>query len=172
MIHIKIIKIIEMTTRFFGGIAALLILPLVAALIIEVFSRHVLGSPTVWAFEISYMVMGTLFVLGMANALRLKQHVSVDLLTMKMPIRVVAFIRMVFYFMLLPILMWLTWELAYYFYEAFESGERSGRSAWNPIVWPIYFTWFLGFLLLVLQLIAELIKAISTLTSGKEDDLI
>ena len=171
MTHIKVIKSIEITTRLFGGIAALLIVPLVAALIVEVFSRHVLGSPTAWAFEISYMVMGTLFVLGMANALRLKQHVSVDLLTMKMPIRVVAFIRTIFYIMLLPILIWLTWELAYYFYEAFESNERSGRSAWNPIVWPIYFTWFLGFLLLVLQLIAELIKAISTLVSGKEDDL-
>ena len=148
----------------------ILILPLIGALIIEVFSRHVLGTPTVWAFEISYMVMGTLFVLGMANALRLKQHVSVDLLTMKMSNRVAATIRAIFYIMLLPIIIWLTWELAYYFYEAYESGERSGRSAWNPIVWPIYFTWFLGFLLLVLQLIAELLKAIITMISGKEDD--
>ena len=165
-----LIKILEMPTRFFGGIAALLILPLIGALIIEVFSRHVLGTPTVWAFEISYMVMGTLFVLGMANALRLKQHVSVDLLTMNMSNRVAATIRAIFYIMLLPIIIWLTWELAYYFYEAYESGERSGRSAWNPIVWPIYFTWFLGFLLLVLQLIAELLKAIITMISGKEDD--
>jgi len=172
MVHLKIINVIEKITRAFGNIAALLILPLVAALIVEVFSRHVLGSPTVWAFEISYMVMGTLFVFGMANALRLKQHVSVDLLTMKMPIKLAAFIRTIFYFMLLPVLIWLTWELAYYFFEAFESSERSGRSAWNPIVWPIYFTWFLGFLLLVLQLIAELIKAIVTFTTGKEDDLI
>lgn len=165
-----LIKILEMPTRFFGGIAALLILPLVGALIVEVFSRHVLGSPTVWAFEISYMVMGTLFVLGMANALRLKQHVSVDLLSMKMSNRAAASIQAIFYIMLLPIIIWLTWELAYYFYEAYESGERSGRSAWNPIVWPIYFTWFLGFLLLVLQLIAELLKATMTIISGKEGD--
>jgi len=165
-----LIKILEMPTRFFGSIAALLILPLVGALIIEVFSRHILGTPTVWAFEISYMVMGTLFVLGMANALRLKQHVSVDLLTMKMSNRVAATIRAIFYIMLLPIITWLTWELAYYFYEAYESGERSGRSAWNPIVWPIYFTWFLGFLLLVMQLVAELLKAIITMINGKEDD--
>ena len=165
-----LIKLLEMTTRFFGAIAALLIIPLVGALIIEVFSRHVLGSPTAWAFEISYMVMGTLFVLGMANALRLKQHVSVDLLTMKMPVKLAAGIRAIFYIMLLPILIWLTWELAHYFYEAYESGERSGRSAWNPIIWPIYFTWFLGFLLLVLQLVAELLKAIMTIFSNKEDD--
>jgi len=165
-----LIKILEMPTRFFGSIAALLILPLVGALIIEVFSRHILGTPTVWAFEISYMVMGTLFVLGMANALRLKQHVSVDLLTMQMSNRVAATIRAIFYIMLLPIITWLTWELAYYFYEAYESGERSGRSAWNPIVWPIYFTWFLGFLLLVMQLVAELLKAIITMINGKEDD--
>ncbi|ETX11854.1 C4-dicarboxylate ABC transporter substrate-binding protein [Marinomonas ushuaiensis DSM 15871] len=165
-----LIKLLEMPTRFFGGIAALLIIPLIGALIVEVFSRHILGTPTVWAFEISYMVMGTLFVLGMANALRLKQHVSVDLLTMKMSPRVASSIRVVFYIMLLPIIIWLTWELAHYFYEAYESGERSGRSAWNPIVWPIYFTWFLGFLLLVMQLVAELLKAILTMISGKEDD--
>jgi len=165
-----LIKLLETTTRFFGAIAALLIMPLIAALIIEVFSRHVLGKPTVWAFEISYMVMGTLFVLGMANALRLKQHVSVDLLTMKMPVKVASSIRAVFYIAVLPIIAWLTWELAFYFYEAYESGERSGRSAWNPIVWPIYFTWFLGFLLLVLQLLAELLKEIIIIFSGKEDD--
>jgi TRAP-type mannitol/chloroaromatic compound transport system permease small subunit len=90
---------------------------------------------------------------------------------MKMSKRVAATIRAIFYIMLLPIIIWLTWELAYYFYEAYESGERSGRSAWNPIVWPIYFTWFLGFLLLVMQLVAELLKAMITMISGKEDDV-
>ena len=78
----KLITIIEAITRFAGAIAALLTLPLVGALVTEVFSRYVLNSPTLWAFEVSYMVMGAIFMLGIANALRIGQHVSVDVITL------------------------------------------------------------------------------------------
>lgn len=64
----KLITSIEAITRFAGLIAALLVLPLIGALVTEVFSRYIFDSPTLWAFEISYMVMGAIFMLGLANA--------------------------------------------------------------------------------------------------------
>jgi TRAP-type mannitol/chloroaromatic compound transport system permease small subunit len=43
---------------------------------------------------------------------------------------------------------------------AFVSGEGSGQSAWNPYIWPFKLTFFIAFVLLVLQVFAELIKAV------------
>lgn len=162
----KLIPLIETLTRFAGHLASVLILPLIAALVYEVFSRYVMGSPTLWAFETSYMVMGAIFMLGMANALRVGQHVSVDVVTLKLPPRVNAAIRTLCYLFFLPLIVWLTWEVIKYFHEALESGERSGRSAWNPVVWPVYLVWCIGFCLLCLQLLAELLKSVRTLVKG------
>ncbi|WP_111493424.1 TRAP transporter small permease subunit [Marinobacter bohaiensis] len=162
----KLIAFIESLTRYAGHLAAILILPLVAALVYEVFSRYVLGSPTLWAFETSYMVMGAIFMLGMANALRVGQHVSVDVITLKLSPRVNAAIRTLCYLFFLPLMIWLTWEVFKYFHDAWESGERSGRSAWNPIVWPVYLVWCVGFSLMCLQLLAEFLKSICTLIKG------
>lgn len=158
----KLITSIEALTRFSGHIAAFLVLPLIGALVFEVFSRYIFDTPTLWAFEISYMVMGAIFMLGIANALRLGQHVSVDVVTFKLSSRVNAAVRSICYLMFLPIVCWISLELYLYFYEAFESNERSGRSAWNPVMWPVYFVWFVGLTTLSLQIFAELLKSTQT----------
>lgn len=158
----KLITSIEALTRFSGHIAAFLVLPLIGALVFEVFSRYIFDTPTLWAFEISYMVMGAIFMLGIANALRLGQHVSVDVVTLKLSTRVNAAVRSICYLMFLPIVCWISLELYLYFYEAFESNERSGRSAWNPVMWPVYFVWFVGLTTLSLQIFAELLKSTQT----------
>ncbi|WP_158773991.1 TRAP transporter small permease subunit [Cobetia sp. L2A1] len=164
----KIIAVIERQTRWAGYLGAVLILPLVLALVYEVFSRYVLGKPTLWAFEVSYMVMGAIFMLGMANALRVGQHVSVDVLSQNFPPRLRAGAHLACYGVFLPVLLWLVWELSFYAIEAFSSSERSGRSAWNPVVWPVFSVWWLGFVYLALQVVAEMLKLLATLL-GHDD---
>lgn len=165
----RVINLIESLTRRAGWVGAVLIFPLIGALVYEVFSRYVLGRPTLWAFEISYMVMGAIFMLGMANALRVGQHVSVDILSLQLGKRSNALVRLVGYVLFLPILVWLVWELSKYALAAFESNERSGRSAWNPVIWPVFTVWFVGFLLLALQVLAELLKSLAILMGRPVD---
>ncbi|PRY71983.1 TRAP transporter small permease subunit [Halomonas ventosae] len=165
----RVINLIESLTRRAGWGGAVLIFPLIGALVYEVFSRYVLGRPTLWAFEISYMVMGAIFMLGMANALRVGQHVSVDILSLQLGQRSNALVRLVGYVLFLPILVWLVWELSKYALAAFESNERSGRSAWNPVIWPVFTVWFVGFLLLALQVLAELLKSVAILMGRPVD---
>lgn len=162
---------IEWITRFSGALAAALVLPLIGALIIEVVSRHAFGSPTAWAYEVSYMVMGAIFMLGMAEALRVRQHVSVDIISGALSARTNAVIQVLGYLLLLPILAWLVWELSSYAYTAFQTKESSGRSAWSPVVWPLFSIWCLGFFMLTLQVFAELIKAIRVIAGnmGRSD---
>ena len=68
---------------------------------------------------------------------------------------------------MLPCLCWVTWSLWQYWIGAFRSGELSGQSAWNPVIWPFRLVFFVAFVLLVLQIIAEVMKAIMYLAGRR-----
>src|SRR5581483_8697488 len=63
-------------------------------------------------------------------------------------------------FFVLPCLVWVTWSLWDYWTKALRTNELSGQSAWNPVVWPFKLVFFIAFLLLALQIVAEILKAI------------
>jgi len=162
-----VIRVAERITEFTSMLAALLTIPLILALVYEVFSRYVLDNPTFWAYEISYMLMGSIFVLAMGYALKVRQHVSVDLLYGKFSPRGKAIVDVFGYCVFGVAVWWMTMELYASAALAFESGEVTGKSAWNPVVWPVYTAWFVGFLMLGIQVLAELIKSMVILFTGK-----
>ena len=84
-----------------GGAAALCALGLIVVTLIEVMSRYFLRMPTVWAFDVAYMLNGAAFMLGCGLALKYDQHVRVDILSqafsprLRRAIEVVVFAVMV-----------------------------------------------------------------------------
>src|SRR3546814_15932897 len=77
---LKAIAILEYPSIVIGKLAGWLVLPLVGALVYEVVSRYVFNSPTIWAYDVTYMLAGTLFMLGSAYALHKGSHVRADFL--------------------------------------------------------------------------------------------
>ena len=113
------------------------------------------------------MAMGTNFLLGAAYTLREQGHIRIDLVYARFSPRLRALIDSIGYAVLfLPVAWWLSLGLWRYGYGAFLSGETSGESAWNPVIWPFRLVFFLGFFLLALQATAELIKALRILLGG------
>ena len=160
------VRIIERLSHFVGVIAAWLIVPLVFAAVYEVIARYVFNAPTIWAYEIGYLMTGSGFLLGMAYALSRDAHIRIDVFSVNMTQRTKAIIDIVCYVgLLLPFLVWLTYVLWKRATEAIMSGEKSGQSAWNPVVWPFRTVFFVAFALLILQVIAELIKSVQKLRS-------
>ncbi|MCQ9618187.1 TRAP transporter small permease subunit [Paenalcaligenes niemegkensis] len=155
-----IIRLIERLTGATGIIAALLLIPLIIATAYEVFARYVLHTPTAWAFEVGYMVMGAHFLLGSAYTLREGQHVKVDLVSGALSERSRAAIMAFFYVLLLPCLAWLSYGLWEYAYYAWDINETTGQSSWNPRVWPYRAVFVISFILLGLQVFAEILKAL------------
>ncbi len=163
-----VVRLIERITGGFGAVAAAIVAPLILATVYEVFSRYLFNAPTIWAYELAYMAMGTNFLLGAGFTLRERGHIRIDVAYDHFPPRIQALVDVVGYlFLFLPVAWWLSWGLWNYAYGAYLSGETSGESAWNPIIWPFRIVFFLGFLLLALQATAELIKAFRTLLGGK-----
>ncbi|WP_108659798.1 TRAP transporter small permease subunit [Acuticoccus kandeliae] len=141
-----------------GRIAALLVLPLVLAMVYEVLSRYLFDAPTQWAFEVSYMMMGTIFLLGLSYALSVNQHVHVDFIHQRLPKRAIAVIDTLGYIALTGLLVWLTYTLFNNMLRVYNTGEGSGLSAWNPKVWPYRLVYMIGFGLFALQAFAKILE--------------
>lgn len=160
----SIVKLIERITGNVGLIVALIIIPLVLATCFEVFSRYLFDAPTVWAYELGYILTGTHFLLGAALALMKGAHVRIDVLYSQFSDRTKATVDIALYLLLfLPFLILLGDSLFDYALRAWESGERSGQSAWNPPIWPFRMLLTLGFAMLTLQVIAEVLKCAAVL---------
>lgn len=159
-----IVKIIERITGSVGAITALVIIPLIIATCYEVFSRYLFDAPTIWAFELGYILTGTHFLLGAAIALMRGSHIRIDLLYSRFSHRRKASVDLFLYlFLFLPFLVLLCDSLLDYALRSFASGERSGASAWNPPIWPFRMLLTAGFALLTLQVVAEILKCIAVI---------
>ena len=60
-----------------------------------------------------------------------------------------------------------TWSLWDYWTKALRTAEQSGQSAWNPVIWPFKLVFFIAFVLLALQVFAEMIKAVQYLAGRR-----
>jgi len=74
-----IVRTIDALSMWIGRAASLIVIPLVLATCYEVFARYLFAAPTIWAFELGYILMGLHFMLGGAMTLKMKQHVRIDL---------------------------------------------------------------------------------------------
>ena len=162
-----IVKSIERLTGTIGVLAAFILVPLVLATCYEVFARYAMGAPTIWAYEVGYLLTGSHFLLGIAYTLREGAHIRIDVFSGKFSARTRAIIDLVGYTVTAPLTIWLSYELARYFIDGYESNETSGQSALNLPVWPFRVVFLIAFVLFALQLCAETIKAIRRLSSGR-----
>lgn len=155
-----LIRAIEALVGTVGIAAAMLLVPLVLATCWEVFSRYVMGAPTIWAYEVGYLLTGSHFLLGLAYTLREGLHIRIDIFTSMMSPRTRAIIDTVAYAIVLPLLAWLSWMLLQYLIAGYARGERSGQSALNLPVWPFRVVFVVSFALFALQVFVELLKSI------------
>lgn len=156
-------RLIEKWTDFLALVGALLVLPLVGAMVYEVLSRYLFGAPTFWAFELAYMMMGTIFMFGIAYAMKHRSHVNVDLISGSLGPRANGIITLLGFTLLVPCVAWLCYALFWYMVDAYQAGENSGKSAWNPVIWPYRLMYVIGFISFLLQIAAESEKAIHSI---------
>ena len=85
-----------------GLLFAGLVLPMVGGLCYEVFARYLFNAPTIWAYDVTYMLYGSHFMLGAAYTLYKGSHIRTDMLYENFPLkwkgRVDASMYLVFFF--------------------------------------------------------------------------
>ena len=119
-------------------------------------------SSNAW-LEIQWYMFGALVFLGAAHTLRVNEHVRVDLIYSSVSDRARLWIDAVgFTVFLIPVGAYLTYLSTPFFVRSLQLGETS-NNAGGLILWPIKLVLPLGFALLTLQGVSELIKRVAAL---------
>lgn len=164
----EFVLFVDKISMWFGKAFAWLILLMTFGVSYEVFVRYVIGRPTPWAFDVTYMMYGTLFMVAGAYALSRNAHVRADFLYRLWPPRVQAGVELVLY-----ILFFFPGVLALVF-----SGWKYARQSWrylevsqfSPANIPIFqFKTVIvaAGVLLLIQGIAQVCRCILTIRTGE-----
>lgn len=163
-----IVQAIEVFSQWQGRIVALFVVPIIAAMVYEVVARKLFIAPTLWAFDVSRMLYGTAFMLGAAYALMRGLHIRADFLYRGFSVKTQGRVDLVLYVVLfMPGMLFLFWAGYGFALKSFLQNERAGDSTWAPIVWPVKICLTLGVGFLLLQGVAEILKAWYAATRGK-----
>lgn len=151
-----------------GWIAALLILPMVMCLVYEVVARYAFNAPTLWAYDMTYMLYGSLFMLGAAYTLKRDGHIRTDSFYAGWSTRRKGWTDAACYLILyFPGMIAFLYVGSEFFLKSLSQGERVVTSPWMPIVYPFKFVIPLSTALLLIQGLAEFIRSVHAGMTGE-----
>lgn len=156
-----LLKVIDRVSFVTAAMAMAMILALVGAMLYEVGARYAFNAPTIWSYDVSYMLNGALFILAGALALAKNNHVRIDFLSSRLKVTTQHFINAIFYIALfLPALGFVTRSSIVAAWGSLISGEVEAISPWAPVIWPFNAAIAVGLAALWLQALAETVRHI------------
>ncbi len=167
----KILKGIDMMSRYAGLTARWLAWLLVLVGAYETILRHWFNAPTVWAYDTLCMAGGVIYIMGWSYCYLIDSHVRVDLIYSRLSERKKAMLdviyHLVFFFPLWIILVWISTKWAV---KAWRINETMIATYWYPPAAPFRTIFALGSLLLLLQGVAKFIRDLYFLRRGEHLD--
>jgi TRAP-type mannitol/chloroaromatic compound transport system permease small subunit len=76
---VGLVRVIDTFSEWCGRVFSWLIIPLVFGATYEVIARYVFNRPTIWAYDLSYMLYGAHFMLGAGYTLLKGGHIRTDI---------------------------------------------------------------------------------------------
>jgi len=167
-----------------GQIIALLMVPLIVVVVLEVLSRNsfsilqnagfedlarTLGlGPTLWVYDTSRMIAGVLFMAAAGYGLMRGVHIRADFLYRNWSAKTQATVDATLYLLFfMPSMIFFTVVTSDFWWLAFSRGETMQvDSAWGPLLWPARLAMPVGAILLLLQGLPEIFRAFHKM--GKE----
>lgn len=143
------------------------ILVLTLGICYEVFVRYALRDPTAWAFDFSYIMYGSLFMMCGAYTLARDAHVRGDVIYRLLPPRIQAGIEGVLYILFFfPAVLALIYAGYDFARESWSYMEVSSSSPANIPVYPLKTLIPIAGFFLLLQGIAEVVRCVHCLKHG------
>ncbi len=167
---LKFAKFIDGVSTQFSKLAAWAVL--ISALISasNAFVRYGIDWSSNAFLEIQWYLFAWMVMVGAPIVLKLNEHVRVDLIYGKLKGNRHVYVDIFgLIFFLLPVMGVMTYMCSSYFFNAFTSGEMS-QNAGGLIRWPAIFALPMGFGMVFLQGVAEIIKRVAYLQGSYEMD--
>ncbi len=158
-------------SRWTGSSLRWLAVLLVLQMSYEVIMRYVFDKPTLWGYETSMMIGGSIYVLAFAYATLKGDHVRIDVFYRKLSPRGKALTDVIGSLIcFFPLIILLTWFSITAAMKAWRIHETSIESTWYPPLAPFRTVVAVGFVLLTLQGFAQFIRDAYRLMRNKAYD--
>jgi len=162
-----IVNQIEKISEWCGRIFSWFIVAVILLSLFEVFTRRILGKPTIWTHEVlSYLFCGAI-MLTMGYALKYKTHANIDIFYERLSSRgqaMVDTITFIFFLGFFSIIF--LWKGVVFAATSWAMLERT-PSAFNFYVFPAKTLLPVGAFLLLIQGLSDFIKNIVFLIRGE-----
>jgi len=191
--HRSIIGFIDTFNEWIGRIVCWMLVPLCLAMFYEVVVRkfgyspsawwhdfkllfsgadtetQIIPKPTSWAYDVSRMLYGAMFMLGAGYALAKGVHIRADFIYRYFSDRWQGIIDLVLYCTLFMFGMaGLMYSGSEYFWSSVSPRlEVANDTAWAPYLWPIRLCIPLGAFFLIMQGVSEILKSWYAATRGR-----
>lgn len=152
-----LIAIADGLSKIFGIVAVLLLIASMLVICQMVFARYIFRWPTIWQTDfVVYAATAAIFI-GAPYVLMTKGHVGVDVVEMMVRPRMqiaLRYVSSVLGLLFCAVMLVASWM---YFHEAWEEGWTTS-SIWRLPLWIPILPMLIGFGLLCLQYLAEILK--------------
>ncbi len=166
--YYRTIKVIDTFTDWTGRTVAWVCVPLALVVFWEVIARFFFDAPTIWAYDMSYMLYSVIFMLGAHFALKRGAHIRTDMLWEKFSDRTKGKIDFyAFILLFFPGMILLFGASVDDAIRAFTMGERGEQTAWRPYLWPLKAVVPLTAVLLLIQGTSEIMKSWFAMRTGR-----
>ena len=162
------IRRIDLLSSGVGKAFAWLILVLTAVVTYDVIARYVFGAPTDWAFDTSYILYGTLFMMAGAYTLARNGHVRGDFLYANMKPRTQAALDLLLYVLFfIPGIGALAYSGVDFTLMSWHLREHSSLTSGGPPIYPFKAIIPIAGALVLLQGFAEITRCVVCLRTGE-----
>lgn len=164
-------RIIDEINERIGKIAAWAIVVAVIVSAVNAIIRKVFGTSSNAWLELQWYLFGAVFMLCASWTLRDNEHIRIDILSNRYAQRTRNFVEMLGHVaFLLPfvlVMVWLSWP---FFWRSAVSGEVS-TNAGGLLIWPAKGLILLGFSLLLVQWLSEVVKRVAIIRGERPETL-
>ncbi|MFO7984931.1 MAG: TRAP transporter small permease subunit [Desulfatiglandaceae bacterium] len=167
----RLIRIVDRISQITGAVSAWVVIPLMLVVIHEVIMRKAFNAPTGWGYDICWMLFAAQFMIGGAFTLMRNGHIRIDIVYGVLSERAkLIYDTAINVVMILPVMALFTWAGILFATDAWMNDERLSTTNWLFPSGPSKTIIPLGFFLLGLQSLAEILRNIITLRKGKQDE--
>jgi TRAP-type mannitol/chloroaromatic compound transport system permease small subunit len=162
-------RAIDRATEWIGKMVGWLILVAILVSATNAVVRKIFSVSSNAFLELQWYLYGAAFLLAAAMTLKDNEHIRIDIVYGALSRRTQHWIDLLGHvFFLMPFVILMDFYLLPYVKLSYTSGEYS-NNAGGLIMWPGKLLLLLGFLLLTLQGISEIIKKIAIMRGDMED---
>jgi TRAP-type mannitol/chloroaromatic compound transport system permease small subunit len=165
----KFLNIIDRVSYWSGQAVSVAAIVMVVIIAYDVIMRYAFRAPTIWQYDLSYMMGGSMVMLGAGYVHSQRRHVRVDifynLLAEKTRLTIDIVCTLLLFF---PLIIGLIYASGEHAIHAWKVNEFSEVGFWRPRMWPFRSVIPIGLSILLLQGLVNLIRDGYKLIKGKE----